>query len=304
MRDITKLHPKLQDKIAELKSLCDKNGLKIGISECVRTKEEQDALYAKGRTTVGNIVTNAKGSSYSSMHMWGVAFDIFRNDNKGAYYDSDGFFTKVGKLGQSIGLEWGGSWKSFIDKPHFQLPDWGSTTSKLKSLYGTPEKFFESWRYTITYYLNGGKNSSKNTNSYKFGSSFKLNDPSRDGYDFKGWYSTSDFKTKVKTVSGHNISVYAKWVVLKPIIGKTYTVTKSTYLKTIPKYNKNNRVKFINLSPITKDKCSVDKEGFSVIRPGSTFVLIKKRKVNGDVWGQMKAGYWLPIITDKEARIK
>lgn len=145
MRDTTQLHPLLQVKIYQLVELCKKNNLKIGISECLRTVKEQDALYAQGRTTSGSIVTNAKGSTYSSMHQWGVAFDFYRNDGKGAYNDSDNFFSNVGKLGQSIGLEWGGSWKSITDKPHFQLPNWGSTTSTLKSKYGTPEKFMASW---------------------------------------------------------------------------------------------------------------------------------------------------------------
>ena len=39
----------------------------------------------------------------------------------------------------------GGSWKSIVDKPHFQLPDWGSTPTKLKSKYGTPAKFIATW---------------------------------------------------------------------------------------------------------------------------------------------------------------
>ena len=134
MRDITKLHPKLQEKLTVLQSECAKAGLKTGISECVRTVAEQDALYAKGRTVAGTKVTNAKGSTYSSMHQWGVAFDFYRDDGKGAYNDSDGFFSKVGAIGKSIGLEWGGSWKSIKDKPHFQLADWGSGTSKLKSM--------------------------------------------------------------------------------------------------------------------------------------------------------------------------
>ena len=145
MRDQTKLHPILQYKIKQLIALCEAQGLKIGIGECVRTVAEQDALYAQGRTTKGNIVTNCKGSTYSSMHQWGVAFDFYRNDGKGAYNDTDGFFTKVGKIGQSIGLEWGGAWKSPVDKPHFQLPYWGSTPAKLKSLYGTPSKFDDTW---------------------------------------------------------------------------------------------------------------------------------------------------------------
>lgn len=145
MRNINDLHPKLQSLVYALQEECTRQGLKIKIGECLRTVAEQNALYAKGRTTPGSIVTNAKGSSYSSMHQWGVAFDFFRNDDTGLYNDSDNFFTKVGKIGVSLGLEWGGNWKSSVDKPHFQLPDWGSTVTKLKKIYGTPEKFMVSW---------------------------------------------------------------------------------------------------------------------------------------------------------------
>lgn len=146
MRDTKALHPALQKKIKKLVKLCEAQGLKIGISECLRTTAEQDALYAKGRTAPGSIVTNAKGSSYSSMHQWGVAFDFYRNDGTGAYNDSDGFFTKVGKLGQSIGLEWGGAWKSIVDKPHLQLATWGSTPTTLKQKYKAPDAFFKTWK--------------------------------------------------------------------------------------------------------------------------------------------------------------
>ena len=147
-RDISQLHPRLQILIAKLKEECVKQGLKIGISECFRTVKEQDELYAQGRTKSGNIVTNAKGSSYSSMHQWGIAFDFYRNDGKGAYYDKDNFFTKVGKIGMKLGLEWGGNWKSIVDKPHFQLPDWGSTPTLLKQLYKKPDEFIKTWKRT------------------------------------------------------------------------------------------------------------------------------------------------------------
>lgn len=153
MRNIKDLHPALQEKINLLISRCEERGIKIGIGECLRTAAEQDALYAKGRTTAGTKVTNCKGFSYSSMHQWGVAFDFYiimdvDGDGKtsdDAYNDKTGLFEKVGKIGQEIGLEWGGSWKSFKDLPHFQLPNWGSTASKLKAMYGTPDKFMRSW---------------------------------------------------------------------------------------------------------------------------------------------------------------
>lgn len=150
MRMVEELHPNLREKVEELKSLCRQNGLLIGIGECVRTVEEQDALYAKGRTTSGKIVTNARGSTFSSMHQWGVAFDFYRNDGCGAYNESGGFFERVGKLGKSIGLEWGGDWKSPVDKPHFQLPYWGSGASKLKKLYKTPRDFMRTWEAAMT----------------------------------------------------------------------------------------------------------------------------------------------------------
>ena len=145
MRDITLCHPRLQMLAAKLMEECSSQGLHIKIGETLRTKEEQDALYAQGRTRPGQIVTNAPGSSYSSYHQWGTAFDIYRNDGQGAYNESGRFFERVGAIGMKLGLEWGGSWKSIVDKPHFQLPDWGSTTAGIKKLYDIPEEFMRTW---------------------------------------------------------------------------------------------------------------------------------------------------------------
>lgn len=139
MRGIEHLITEAQNKANMLVNECAKEGLIVKITDTLRTKDEQDALYNQGRTTPGSIVTNVKYPN--SMHCWGVAFDICRNDGKGAYNDSDGWFSKVGAIGVRIGLEWGGNFKSFVDKPHFQLKQWGSTPSTLKNKYGTPENF-------------------------------------------------------------------------------------------------------------------------------------------------------------------
>lgn len=153
MRDITELHPRLQTKLALLKEECEKQGIDILFSECLRTKEEQDSLYAQGRTTPGNIVTNAKGSTYSSQHQWGIAADFYLDEDvdgdgekkDDSFNNSTGLFDHVGSIAKSIGLGWGGDWTSFKDRPHLYLPDWGSTTSKLKQQYGTPEQFMQTW---------------------------------------------------------------------------------------------------------------------------------------------------------------
>ena len=153
MRNVSQLHPELQKKVVKLQKECLKAGIKIKIGECFRTVAEQNALYAKGRTAPGSIVTNAKGNSYSSMHQWGVAFDFFLDidiDKDGktsddAFNNATKLFNKVGAIGKKLGLEWGGDWKSIKDLPHFQLPDWGSTATQLKAKYGTPDKFKAMW---------------------------------------------------------------------------------------------------------------------------------------------------------------
>ena len=153
MNDLTLLHPRLQLKAAQIKEQCEKQGISIRFSEGLRTKQEQDALYAQGRTAPGSIVTNAKGSTYSSQHQWGIAVDFYLNmdiDKDGsaaddAFNNSTGIFDRVGSIAKAIGLGWGGDWQSIKDRPHVYLPDWGNTTSKLKQLYQTPENFRKTW---------------------------------------------------------------------------------------------------------------------------------------------------------------
>lgn len=153
MTGIQTLHPRLKKKAVQLQEACSQQGISISFSEGFRTVEEQDALYAQGRTLPGNIVTNAKGSTYSSQHQWGIAVDFYLNmdvDNDGsksedAFNNSTGLFDRVGEIAKSIGLGWGGDWTSIKDRPHLYLPDWGSVTSELKQQYGTPQRFMETW---------------------------------------------------------------------------------------------------------------------------------------------------------------
>lgn len=144
-RNINELHPRLQSMIVRLQKECEKEKLQLGIGECFRTVEEQNALYALGRTKPGQIVTNAPGNSYSSQHQWGIAFDFYKNV-KGHEYDDTAFFNRVGMLGKSLGLGWGGDWTGIVDRPHLYLPDWGSTPSALKKKYGTFERFRAEWQ--------------------------------------------------------------------------------------------------------------------------------------------------------------
>ena len=149
-RDKNLLHPKLRAIAGEFERQCRAAGLPVLITQTMRTKAEQDALYAKGRTAAGKIVTNCRYPD--SPHCWGVAFDFCRNVRGHEYDDSDGFFAKCGAIGKKLGLTWGGDWKNFKDKPHLELTEFmpGSSCRQLKADYGTPEKFIKTWRENMT----------------------------------------------------------------------------------------------------------------------------------------------------------
>lgn len=61
--------------------------VKLRFTHVLRTFQEQNALYAQGRTKKGNIVTNAKGGQ--SFHNYGVACDfaLMTKDGKSLIWD-------------------------------------------------------------------------------------------------------------------------------------------------------------------------------------------------------------------------
>ena len=74
---------------------------------------------------------------------------------------------------------------------------------------------YEEESYTITYELNGGKNSTNNPASYtQTTPTIELEDPTRKGYVFEGWYSDEEFIQLVEVIeqgSTGNQILHAKW---------------------------------------------------------------------------------------------
>ncbi len=122
------------------------NGISVLTTSTKRDNESQDALYAQGRTKPGKVVTNVKGGG--SMHNYGIAFDVVPTRNgipiwgtKGNGIDEDPTddatddleaWERVAGHGRAVGLEWGGDWTSFKDRPHFQYTG-GLTLAQLKA---------------------------------------------------------------------------------------------------------------------------------------------------------------------------
>ena len=131
MADLNKLHPYVKQLSEKLIDQCKKQGLKVIITQALRTNEEQNELYAQGRTKPGNIVTNAKGGQ--SMHNYGLAIDFAPVVNGNIPWNDIALFKKIGTIGLQVGFDsYGGNWTSFKDYPHLQWTG-GLTLKDLQS---------------------------------------------------------------------------------------------------------------------------------------------------------------------------
>lgn len=88
------------------------------ITSTLRDNESQAALYAQGRTTPGNKVTNAKAGQ--SFHNYACAFDFVPLVNGKAQWNDLKLFERCGSIAESVGLEWAGRWVSFKEYAHCQ----------------------------------------------------------------------------------------------------------------------------------------------------------------------------------------
>lgn len=102
------------------------------ITDGVRSTKEQQALYAKGRTAPGSIVTKADGIKNKSNHQaksdgFGHAVDLYAyKDGKIQFGDTkslDMIAVHIKAVAKCLGIKvvWGGDWKGAWDKPHWEL---------------------------------------------------------------------------------------------------------------------------------------------------------------------------------------
>ena len=129
--NIATLIPAAQAKAREWLLKCLEAGINAKVICGTRTYQEQAVLYAKGRTTKGPKVTNARPGY--SWHNFGVAWDFVVFDAKGQPQWDSPLMAKCGRIAESLGLEWGGSWKGFQDTPHIQLKT-GHTLAEARQL--------------------------------------------------------------------------------------------------------------------------------------------------------------------------
>jgi len=119
---VVQLYPQFAQLVAKLHVNCLARGSQYYATSGLRSVEDQDKLYAQGRTTPGDIVTNARGGQ--SYHNFGIAIDFCLDKDvtrEGLQPDWNAEAYKVlAEEAVKLGLEPGYYWK-FKDAPHVQL---------------------------------------------------------------------------------------------------------------------------------------------------------------------------------------
>ena len=111
------LDPEFAAKLQLFEKKLASKGIKVLLTSGFRSIQEQDGLYSIGRTRPGKKVTNARGGY--SWHNYGLAADYaFIIKGKVTW---DGPWDMFGQIARECGLEWGGSWMKFKDRPHVQM---------------------------------------------------------------------------------------------------------------------------------------------------------------------------------------
>jgi hypothetical protein len=130
-RNISDLTEETRIAYFRFKEGMDKAAIDYILTCTLRTAEEQLELWKKGRAIENGkwVVVDRKKCvtwTLNSKHLEGTAFDIAIMVAGKLLWDArldvdgDGIpeYTEAGKIGQSVGLKWGGD---FGDPPHFQL---------------------------------------------------------------------------------------------------------------------------------------------------------------------------------------
>lgn len=164
------LHASIQPMAQRLVEAAAREGINIVVTQGHRTNAEQDRLYAKGRTTPGQVVTGVKGGE--SWHNFGLAFDVGIVSagpkppaGEPSTAPSRDEWATIGALGKALGLEWGGDFSSLDDPGHFEYHP-GLTKEQARAgqrpSVGTPALPIEdSAKPALGYQSDGSPNANK-----------------------------------------------------------------------------------------------------------------------------------------------
>lgn len=135
MSKLDSLEPEFKAKIEQLLEIAkDVTGRTWVVTAGRRTMAEQTAIYAQGRTAPGKVVSNAPAGS--SAHNYGLAADLapLKEGSKTIDWGADRvLWENMADAAVEMGLEAGCYFRSIMDMPHVQSPDWKTAQSQWKA---------------------------------------------------------------------------------------------------------------------------------------------------------------------------
>lgn len=131
-KQLAQLHPDFAPLAARFINTVERQlGIRLRIPRegGYRSLQRQAELYAQGRTAPGRIVTNARpGKSY---HNYGLAVDVVEIKDGRAIWDNPRL-QEIAAIGKSLGMRWGGDFRSIKDTPHYEFSGGFSTAELLQ----------------------------------------------------------------------------------------------------------------------------------------------------------------------------
>lgn len=129
-RSLEVLRPEFRKLVDLWLADCHSINLDVLVYCTVRSNEEQDALYAQGRTVPGKIVTNAHAGQ--SAHNYGLAIDFVPLENGKPRWDGGNpLYLHAIAIAEARGLE--SLCKSaFPEWAHLQMKNWHSMIGAVK----------------------------------------------------------------------------------------------------------------------------------------------------------------------------
>ena len=77
----------------------------------------------------------------------------------------------------------------------------------------------EPQQFAVIYHLDGGVNATDNPATYMAGTAVPLADPTKEGFEFQGWYADAEFTVRVTEIpsdASGDVELWAKWKEQKP----------------------------------------------------------------------------------------
>lgn len=118
-RDLSELAPRMRVAVLAALSQCAAAGTPAKVYEVLRTHELARMYYELK-------VSKAK-DGFKTWHFYGLAVDVIHPEHGWEWWDSPhedavAWRENVVAIFKQNGMDWGGDWTSFKDRPHFQ---WG-----------------------------------------------------------------------------------------------------------------------------------------------------------------------------------